>query len=102
MLVAGALETSDAPAAFLREVRRIVAPAGTVVLVVPRFRLSLNPLLGQHYSRARLDRLLVEAMFEPLDWATFGGVYLVRARPRGGAALAPAGGGRRVAGMVRA
>jgi len=94
VLVAGLLEFSDAPTAVLREIRRVVAPAASVVLVVPRRRLSFfNPLPGKHYSRARLDRLLVEAMFEPASWRVFGGVYLVRVHPRGGAATVVTGRG---------
>jgi hypothetical protein len=100
VLVAGFLELSDAPAAFLREIRRVAAPAARVALIVPRRRFGFaNVLPGQRYSRARLDRLLVEARLEPVDWRVFGGVYLVRARPCGGPGPAVA---RRGAPVLRA
>ena len=92
VIVAQVLEMSDAPAALLREIRRVIAPAGRVWLVVPRRWLSLgHGVPGQHFSRARLERLLVEAMLDPVGWESFGGWYLVCAEPRGGAAVAMIG-----------
>ena len=89
-VVTDALEASDAPAVLLRELRRVLAPAGVAWIVVPRRRLSLSHgAPGHHFSRARLDRLLVEAMLEPVDWQTIGAAYLVRAEPRGGVSPPP-------------
>ena len=94
VVVTGTLEFSDTPSALLREVRRVIAPAGIAILAVPRRRLEFgNRLNGRHFSRAQLDRLLVEAALEPTDWATVGGSHVVRAQPRGDATRAP--GGRR-------
>ena len=92
IIVSNVLEATDAPAALLREMRRVVAPAGIVWLIAPRRWLSLgHGLPGHHFSRARLERLLVEAMLEPVGWETFGASYLVRAEPLGGAAAAAIG-----------
>ncbi len=92
VIVAAILELADSPTAILREVRRVIAPAGRVWLVVPRRWLSLgHGVPGQHFSRARLERLLVETMLDPVGWEAFGGWYLVAAEPRGGAAAAMIG-----------
>ena len=92
VIVAAILEATDAPGVFLREVRRVIAPAGRVWLVVPRRRLSLgHGVPGHHFSRARLERLLVEAMLDPVGWDSFGSWYLISAEPRGGAAVAMVG-----------
>lgn len=85
VVVTAVVEASDAPATLLRELRRVTAPAGVVWLVVPRRWLSFGqPVVGHHFSRARLERLLVEAMLEPITWEGFGGCYLIRAEPCGG------------------
>lgn len=94
-IVAGVLEASDAPAALLREVRRVMAPAGVVWLIAPRRWLSLGHAVpGHHFARARLERLLVEAMLEPVAWDGIGPCYLVRAEPRGGVSGARVAAGR--------
>ena len=90
-VVSRVVEASDAPAALLREVRRVIAPAGVVWLIVPRRRLSLDPLPGHHFARARLERLMVEAMLEPVAWERVGGCHLVRAQPMGGLGAAAIG-----------
>ncbi len=91
-IVASVLEATDSPALLLREMRRVIAPAGSVWVIAPRRWLSLgHGVPGHHFSRARLERLLVEAMLEPIGWESFGGWYLVRATPSGGAAAARIG-----------
>ena len=117
-IVVHALEASESPRALLRELWRVLAPAGELVLIVPN-RSSLWALTeatplgeGRTYGRRALGRTLDDAMFEiverrtvlaappiaALAWSEallariapgFGGVHLVRAAKRDG--LAPVG-----------
>ncbi|MBL8559714.1 MAG: methyltransferase domain-containing protein [Hyphomonadaceae bacterium] len=66
-----ALEEATAPRQFLREVWRVMAPEGRLVVIVAN-RAGLWALgdgtpfgSGRPYSRRQLGRLLGEAMFEP-------------------------------------
>jgi len=66
-----ALEESTAPRQFLREVWRVMAPEGRLVVIVAN-RTGLWALgdatpfgSGRPYSRRQLGRLLADAMFEP-------------------------------------
>ena len=59
---------------LLREMWRVLAPEGRMILVVPNrrgvwARLDNTPFgQGRPYSRRQLEELLVGAMFTPLDW----------------------------------
>lgn len=88
-----ALAMTPLDAGSLRELWRVLSPAGVLVAVVPRR--SLIPrdtgLDGAHHSRASLTRLLEAAMFEAGAWTRIAGVHVVRATKRDG--LAPIAGG---------
>lgn len=86
-----AMTSLDAPG--LRELWRVLGPAGVLVAVVPRRALIPREtgLDGVHHSRASLTRLLDAAMFEAGDWTKVAGVHVVRATKRDG--LARIGGG---------
>ena len=74
ILVAHGVEESPDPLAFLREVWRVLAPSGRVVVVVAaRNGLWANAERtpfgqGRPYSRAQLAELLREAELEPSGW----------------------------------
>lgn len=69
-----ALEVSDSPVELLREVWRVLAPQGKLVLIVPNRRglwagLDSSPFgQGQPYSRTQLTSLLKEAQFSAQNW----------------------------------
>ena len=74
ILVVHGLETSDSVRRLMRELWRVLAAEGRLLLVVPN-RASLWAQLetspfghGRPYSRAQLARMLGDAMFEPLRW----------------------------------
>jgi SAM-dependent methyltransferase len=74
LLVVHGLEGTDALKRHLRELWRVLAPEGKLLLVAPN-RLSLwaqverSPFAhGRPYTKSQLDRLLRDAMFEPLKW----------------------------------
>lgn len=115
-LLAHALEFAEPPRKLLRELWRVLAPAGELVLIVPN-RLGLwthfeaTPFgQGRPWGKGELSRLMRDAMFEPiacrtalvappvrgLRWldkplmrvaARFGGIHFVLARKTDG--LAP-------------
>ena len=75
ILVAHGLEESDDPLALLREVWRVLAPSGRVIIVVAS-RLGLwsdaekTPFgHGRPYSRGQLEELVREAELEPTAWS---------------------------------
>lgn len=74
VLVVHGVETTENTAALLREVWRVLAPEGRLILVVPNrtgiwARFDTTPFgHGRPYSRGQLTRLLREAMFTPLNW----------------------------------
>lgn len=78
------------PKARLREIWRILAPAGTAVIVVRlpaihhRSALILNCL-----TRRRWQRWLIEAMFDPGGWDRVGGALIVSATKRDGLSPPP-------------
>ena len=90
VIVAHILENTEALRPFLRQVWRILTPAGRVVVIAPN-RTSLWAQFettpfghGRPYSRGQLERLLVDAMFTPtasttcLHMPPFGASMLVR------------------------
>jgi len=69
-LVVHALEHAEEPRAVLRELWRVLAPAGELIVLVPnRLGRWLDPgspfARGRAYGHDDLDTLLREAMFEP-------------------------------------
>ncbi len=74
VLAVHALEESDAPLAMLREVWRVLAPTGRVILAVTaRHGLWADAETtpfghGRPFSRRQLERLVREAELEPVGW----------------------------------
>lgn len=74
VLLVHALETSDDPAALMGEIWRILAPGGSVLMVVPNrrgpwARLDTTPFgHGQPFSRRQLTELMRKALFTPTYW----------------------------------
>jgi SAM-dependent methyltransferase len=74
MLVVHSVETTENTRALLREVWRVLAPEGRVILIVPNrrglwTRFDTTPFgHGRPYSRGQITRLLRDAMFAPVDW----------------------------------
>ena len=68
------LEVAGRPETLLREVWRVLAPEGRLVLVVPNrrgvwARLDTTPFgQGRPYSRTQLEHLLVQSLFTPASW----------------------------------
>jgi SAM-dependent methyltransferase len=76
ILVIHGLETADGTRRFLREIWRVLADEGRLILVVPN-RVSLWAQLdrtpfgfGHPFSRLQLRRLLEETFFEIEEWDT--------------------------------
>lgn len=71
-----ALEMSSDPSELMAEVRRVLAPRGHVVAVVPNrqgpwARSDISPFgFGRPYSRGQLRAVFAEAAFEVEAWAT--------------------------------
>jgi len=74
ILVVHGLEGADATRPLLRQLWRVLAPEGRLLLVVPNrsslwAQLERSPFaIGRPFSRGELDRLLRGALFEPLHW----------------------------------
>lgn len=74
VLVVHGVETTPNTSALLREVWRVLAPGGRLILVVPNrsgiwARFDSTPFgHGRPYSRGQLTKLLRDAMFDPLNW----------------------------------
>lgn len=94
VIVAHVLETSESLRPLLRQVWRVLTPAGRMVVVAPN-RTSLWAQFettpfghGRPFTRAQLNRLLTEAMFTPtasiscLHMPPFGAGMLVRSGAR--------------------
>lgn len=70
-----ALETVDNPGECLKEVWRILAPGGRMIMVTPNrrglwARMDTTPFgQGQPFSRSQLKALLREALFSTENWA---------------------------------
>jgi SAM-dependent methyltransferase len=75
ILLVHALEHSENPGETLREMWRVLAPGGKLVLVVPNrrgmwARFEHTPFgTGRPYSRGQIVRLLNEALFTPEAWS---------------------------------
>jgi SAM-dependent methyltransferase len=75
LLLVHCLETAERVRPLMREMWRIMAPQGRVLMLVPNrrsiwARSDRTPFgQGRPYSRNQLERLLGENMFTPLDWS---------------------------------
>lgn len=75
ILLVHALEMSDDPDSFMREVWRVLAPSGRIMVVVPNrrgvwARGDNTPFgHGQPYSRSQVTQLLRRTWFTPIDWS---------------------------------
>ena len=74
LLAVHCLEMAERVRPLLREMWRVLAPEGRLMLIVPNrrgvwARLDKTPFgHGRPYSRRQLETLLVDALFTPLDW----------------------------------
>ena len=75
LLAVHCLETADRPRLLLREMWRVMAPQGRLMMVVPNRRgvwaqLDRTPFgQGRPYSSSQLEQLLGQALFSPIDWS---------------------------------
>jgi len=76
VLIVHGLEAAESVRPMLREIWRILAPGGRLLVVVPNRR-SLWALTeaspfgaGRPFSRSQLNRLLQDQMFTPVHWET--------------------------------
>ncbi|MBX9591616.1 MAG: methyltransferase domain-containing protein [Hyphomonadaceae bacterium] len=76
LLCVHCLEVAEGAGPLLREMWRVLAPEGRLLIVVPNrrglwARFDTTPFgHGRPYSRGQLERLLTEAMFTPLLWTS--------------------------------
>jgi SAM-dependent methyltransferase len=74
ILVVHGLEGAEATRPLLRQLWRVLAPEGRLLLVAPNrtslwAQLERSPFaLGRPFTRGELDRVLRGALFEPLRW----------------------------------
>ncbi|CCE11162.1 conserved hypothetical protein [Bradyrhizobium sp. STM 3843] len=75
ILLVHALEMSDDPAGLLREVWRVMAPSGRMIMVIPNrrgvwTRTDATPFgHGRPYSRSQITELLRQTWFTPTGWS---------------------------------
>jgi SAM-dependent methyltransferase len=73
LLVAHCLEVAEHVGPLLRELWRVLAPEGRLLIIVPNrrgvwARLDTTPFgYGQPYSRSQIEKLLQQALFTPLE-----------------------------------
>ncbi|HRK18227.1 MAG TPA: methyltransferase domain-containing protein [Hyphomicrobiaceae bacterium] len=76
IVVVHCLELSEHARPMMRELWRVLAPEGRLLLVVPNrhsvwSRREATPFgHGQPYSRSQLQKLLAESMFTPVSWSS--------------------------------
>jgi SAM-dependent methyltransferase len=76
LLVIHGLEVAESQRPFLREVWRVLTPAGRMLIVVPNrtsfwAQLETTPFgHGQPFSRGQLQRLLLQSLFLPESWSS--------------------------------
>ena len=95
VLVIHSLEMSESPREQLREIWRVLAPGGRMILVVPNRRgiwawAEKTPFgYGRPFTRGQLTALLRDTMFSPLGWSEALAAPPIRHRPwlRSGADL---------------
>lgn len=74
VLMVHGLETADAVRPLMRQIWRVLAPAGRLLIVVPNrtslwAQLERSPFgYGRPFSRSQLDRLLRDCLFVPEVW----------------------------------
>jgi SAM-dependent methyltransferase len=74
LLAVHCLEVAERTRHTLREMWRVLSPEGRLMLIVPNrrgvwARLDNTPFgQGRPYSRRQLEKLLIEALFTPIDW----------------------------------
>ncbi|MGA9443334.1 MAG: class I SAM-dependent methyltransferase [Methyloceanibacter sp.] len=74
VLLVHMLEWSEHPHALLREIWRVLAPNGRILVAVPNrrglwARMDTTPFgYGSPFSRSQLTQLLKDAMFQPESW----------------------------------
>lgn len=86
--VVATIAVAGDPQARLREIWRVLAPAGTLVVVVPvPSSDSVASLVRRAITRRRVGRILAAAMFEVTSQVTVAGALVVRADKRDGVAL---------------
>lgn len=75
MLVVHALEMTDSPSDVLRDIWRVLAPGGRLIVIVPNrrglwARFDNTPFgFGRPFSRTQLGVLLKDSMFAPEAWS---------------------------------
>ena len=76
VLAVHCLESCDAVRTFLREIWRVLAPEGRLLLIVPNrrglwARFDTTPFgQGHPYSRGQIKRLLSECLFDTTEWSS--------------------------------
>jgi SAM-dependent methyltransferase len=76
LLVVHCLEAAERVRPLLRELWRVLAPDGRLMIIVPNrrgvwARLDTTPFgHGQPYSRSQLESLLRQSLFTPFDWSS--------------------------------
>src|SRR5262245_49162678 len=74
LLAVHCLEVSEHGRPLLREMWRVLAPEGRLMMIVPNrrgvwARFDHTPFgHGRPFSRGQLERLLLDALFRPLEW----------------------------------
>jgi len=76
LLCVHCLEVAERTGPMLRDIWRVLSPEGRLLLIVPNrrglwARFDTTPFgHGRPYSRGQLERLLADALFTPLEWAS--------------------------------
>jgi SAM-dependent methyltransferase len=76
LLCVHCLEVAERAGPLLREMWRVLAPEGRLLIIVPNrrgvwARFDTTPFgHGRPYSRGQLERLLSEALFTPVEWSS--------------------------------